>query len=189
MHSNNNTVEEIFMKTVFISGNENSGKTTTFTKLKQKLCAKKGHYEVDERILNEMEVSEANPHDYIILLKEKNKTSKERIILNYAADNKTVIEKFKKTLETWNEDKKISLNHLTVITAARNDGDDMRNELIKQLKRIYPEFMKKESFVEIPLARINGNSEKKLITWYLDAVIKLVLHILSKSPFDLLIEQ
>lgn len=177
------------MKTLFIAGNENSGKTTTFGKLRKALTNKKnGNYEILEIEENEMYDSEVQQHDYIILLKEKNRDSNIRVILNYAADNQTIINKFQSKLCEWKDNKKISLSNTIVITAARDKNDEMRKLLEKTIKKIQLDFKEPDNFAELPLARINGNANDSLLKWYLEAILKIVIHILSKKPFNLRIE-
>lgn len=173
------------MKTLFISGNENSGKTTICSRLKQKLSNKDGNYEVLEQILNELPNSEANPHDYILVLKEKKSNINQRIILNYAADSVKIIQNFIQVLERVANEKDVGFDNIILITAARNEDDEMRFNLQTELKKVYPDF-NPDDIVEIPLARINGNSDTKLLEWYLTSIKELIVHILSNNPFNLI---
>lgn len=172
------------MKTLFIAGNENSGKTTTFNNLFKKIQKEyQDKYEVILKELNELPYSHLNPHDYIIILKEKKTKSKRQIFLNFSADNNGIINKFIDYLKDCITD--AGLENVILITTARNTGDNKRKILEDALHEIYPNYKNDSNFRELPLAHIHENCDKSVKDWYFKSVDKILEHILAMEPFNL----
>ena len=71
-----------------------------------------------------------------------------------------------------------------LVLAIRSDGDGMRDYLLDELKK-HQLLSNEKEIIEFPLARINGNNSVTTHEWYKETAKKMILWILSQSPFSL----
>ena len=153
------------VKILYIAGNEGAGKSPTCRNTKKLL--ESNNYKVTDMPMD------FGCNDFAVHL--CNQTN--NVILCTASDSKEIIDELIKFYNQHTDS-----GELTLILAARNKGDPMRNYLESKLKKI----VVIEEKVEIPLVRINGNAGKEVHDWYHKSVDELVKKILSENPFCLI---
>jgi len=160
------------MNILFIGGHSNAGKTTLFDSIKS-------IFEEKDIIKEKSNGSEGlEVEDYIALVQDKNK---KYFILNSSSDEEGLVDALIEFVDTCkNEGFLVD----TLILAIRSDGDWMRDYLLEELKK-HQLLSNEEEIIEFPLARINGNNSVATYEWYKETAKKMILWILSQSPFSL----
>lgn len=155
------------VKLLLIAGNEGSGKTTTCKKV-DKILKENGYENVDDYKL---------PSSDYCICRQKDNTA---VFICTASDTQSVINQFIDFIRNLLPLLK-NVKNIILITAARNEGDNMRDYLIQTLGDV----VNIQEQIELPLARIHKKSDAKVQDWYQASVKNLLKHILSNKPFNL----
>lgn len=163
------------MEVLFISGNEGAGKTPTTQNLMNTMHNLGYNAKHWTKSCKETDAMEAQ-----FIKSYVNDEKRKLVIINSPSDDKNVIEiagNFIKQQIRENDNK----HKIFIVTAARNEGDLQRENLLKMLN----ETCGKINVTEIPLARINENAGHEVHDWYHRKVDEIVMHILRNKPFNL----
>lgn len=162
------------MKTLFVAGNEGSGKTPVCNNFEKLL---NGNYRIyHKRIANPA----GHEEDFIKIFEGTTKDKRDiRIVLTSASDSQEVIDNMIEKLKLAFDGKRHT--NIVLITTARNTGEPSRKYLEKKIAEICSE----NEIIEFPLARINEKAEESVHEWYHKSVDSILEHILSNEPFNL----
>lgn len=147
---------------LYIAGKGGAGKTPTCNIIKDLLIKN------DFTILEEKDLDNK---DAIYLLNKAN----QHIVICTASDTKSIIEKLDNFLKEIFSN--FNIKKLILILAIRNGGDNMRS----YLKEIISTRVEVTDQLEIPLAKINGNSREEVYGWYRKSIDTLIEYILLEK--------
>lgn len=164
------------MKLLYISGNKGSGKTPAFVNLDTVISKK---YKKSKQSFNYF-----NLPDFVNFYTGKAVNGQYvAIILNSACDLVCMIEQFMDALKKFlNSTEFQKCSEIILITAIRNEGDEIRQLLENELNKLFPD----KEIIEIPLSRVNEKSDITVHSWYHNKIDELVIHTLNNPPFEIL---
>lgn len=171
------------MKTLFIAGKPNAGKTSVCLKLAKRITRS---FKLGKpKVFKNPEDSEDKIFVYPC---EISGQKKKRLIINTASDTKKIINFFLDKLKEIGD--KIGFGNLILITAIRYEEDDKpRDWLLSGLEEIDSNLLKQENYLEYPISRFSVRNEIERdaeIDEWTERVTDVLIHILSKEPFNLL---